>query len=259
VVSRKAFGRGALAGAVALALAACGGDDDAGDDASAAEDPLTALREASVKTMSTSFRVRLTLGQVQASGEVDPLGQSLTLVVSRRDANGSLTTQSVRVVGANAYQTLGAIHVRGISPSQYIQFTAPSNAFTTASMIHQVDPFDPAALKGVAFAFVQSRRAGDRFQGTIDLTKAMSSGGLLPENPLQAKSAPEAVRRVPFEASVADGYLTRLALSMPAIGAAPAFTGVGSFSDFNVKVKVELPESAQIADVTEDLRQILTR
>jgi hypothetical protein len=259
VVSRKAFGCGAFAGTVALALAGCGSDGDpAQDDAPTATDPLVALREASVKTMSTSFRIRLDLGQVRATGQVDPLGQSLTLDVSGRDAAGSPATQSVRVAGANAYQTLGAIHVRGIAPSQYIQFVAPSNAFTAASMIHQVDPFDPAALKGVAFAFVQARRDGDRFQGTIDLTKAASSGGLLPQNP-QPKGAPEAVRRVGFDASVTDGYLTRLALRMPAIGGTPAFTGVSSFSDFNVHVSVQLPESAQIAEDNEDLREILTQ
>jgi hypothetical protein len=245
---------------VAVLLAAgCGGDEK---PAAVVGDPLKELQAASVKSVSSSFHVTLSAPRVEAVGDVDPIGQQLTLdVTTRDDAGGAPVEQKIRVVGADAYLTLGKTRVRGIDPSKYIQFTAPSPAFTRASEVHLEDPYDPVGLKGLAFGYTTARRvSGGGLVGTLDLTKALygTSRGLLPSDPAQLKRAGSAVKKIPYDAVVANGYLTSLTVKMPAYGSSPAYEARNTFSKFDDPVKVERPESSEITDVTEELRQILT-
>jgi len=243
----------------ALVVAGCSGDEK---PAQGGTDPLTAVRAAAVKTLSTSFRVTLTVPRVEASGDVDPVAQELTLDITAQEADGSAIKQKVRVVGADAYLTLGKTYVPDIDPTKYIQFTAPSPAFTSASVVHLADPFDPAGLKGLAFAFTDARRAGEgSFAGTLDLTKAMpgTSRGLLPSEPEQLRAAGDVIKDIPFEAAVDDvGYLTSITVRMPAYGSVPAYPSTSTFANFDEHVKVQRPQAAEITDITEELRQILT-
>jgi hypothetical protein len=240
----------------ALILAGCGGDQK---PAAVGTDPLTEFRAAAVKTMSTSFHVTLSAPRLEASGDVDPIGQALALDIAAQQDDGSAVRQKVRVVGSDAYLTLGDIHVRDIDPTKYIQLVAPSPAFTSASMVHFADPFDPAGLKGLAFAFSGVRRtAGGSFAGTLDLSKALPgvSRGLLPAEPEQLRGAGGAIKGIPFEAAV-NGYLTSMTVRIPAYGSAPAYTSRSTFTSFDEHVKVERPQAAEITEVTEELRQIL--
>jgi hypothetical protein len=259
VVSRRTFARAVTAGVAALVVAGCSEDEK---PAEGDTDPLTELRAAAVKTLSTSFRVTLSVRQVQASGDVDPVAGQLTLDTTARQDDGTTVTQKVRVVGADAYLTLGRTTVPDVDPTKYIQFTAPSTAFAKASFVHLVDPFDPVGLKGLAFAFTDARRtAPGRLAGTLDLTKAMpgTSRGLLPSEPEELRAAGDAVKRIPFEVTVDDnGYLTAMTVRMPAYGSVPAYTSESTFTNFDEHLKVQRPEAAEITDVTEELRQLLT-
>jgi hypothetical protein len=259
VVSRRAFVLGATAGGAALVLAGCGGDEK---PAEAAADPLKQVQTAAVKTVSTSFHVTLSAPRVEVSGDVDPVGQALTLDITVQEGDGSPVRQKVRVVGAQGYVALGKTYVPDIDPTKYIQFTAPSPAFTSASLVHLADPFDPAGLKGLVFGFTGARRtAGGSFTGTLDLTKALygTSRGLLPADPEQLRGAGDVVTDIPFEAAVDDdGYLTSMTVRMPAYGSVPAYPSTSTFTKFDEHVKVEPPQAAEITEITEELRQILT-
>jgi len=243
----------------ALVVAGCGGGEK---PAEGSADPLTELRAAAVKTLSTSFRVTLSVPQVEASGDVDPVGQAMTLDIVAQEGDGSAIRQKVRVVGADAYLTLGKTYVRDIDPTKYIQFTAPTPAFASASVVNLADPFDPAGLKGLAFAFTDARRTGDGgFAGTLDLTKAMpgTSRGLLPAEPEQLQGAGDVIKDIPFEAAAdGEGFLTSITVRMPAYGTVPAYPSTSTFSNFDEPVKVKRPQAAEITEVTEELRQILT-
>lgn len=257
VVTRRAFVRGATAGVASLVVVGCGGDDK---PASGGKDPLTDVRSAAVKDLSTSFHVTLGAPRIEASGDVDPIGQAMTLDIAGTEDDGSTVRQKVRVVDSDAYLTLGRIRVRGVDPTKYIQLVAPSTAFTSASMIHFQDPFDPAGLKGLVFAFTGARRAAGGFTGTLDLTKGLPwiPRWLLPAEPEQVKDAGDAVRGIPFEAAVdGNGYLTSITVRMPAYGSAPAYSTRSTFSGFDEHLTVERPESAEITEVSEELRQIL--
>jgi len=258
VVRRRTFGRGAVAGVVALVVAGCGGDEK---PAEVGTDPLTQVRAAAVKTLSTSFRVTMSVPRVEVSGDVDPVGQAMTLDIDVQDDDGSTIRQKVRVIRADAYLTLGKTYVRGIDPAKYIQFTAPSTSFASASVLDLADPFDPAGLKGLAFAFTDARRAGaGSFAGTLDLTKAMpgTSRGLLPAEPEQLRGAGDVIKDIPFEAAVDDnGYLTSITVRMPAYGSVPAYPSTSTFANFDEHVKVQRPQAAEITDMTEELREFL--
>jgi hypothetical protein len=243
----------------AVVVAGCGGDEK---PAEGGRDPLTDLRAGAVKTLSTSFRVTLSVPRVEASGDVDPVGQALTLDITAQEDDGSAIRQKVRVVGPDAYLTLGKTYVRDIDPTKYIQFTAPTPDFASASLVHLADPFDPAGLKGLAFAFTSARRTADgSFTGVLDLTKAMpgTSRGLLPAEPEQLRGAGDVIKNIPFEAAVDDdGYLTSMTVRMPAYGSVPAYPSRSTFTNFDAPVKVERPQAAEITEVTEELRQFLT-
>ena len=254
-MSRRTF---VIAAGVAV-VAGCGGEEKPAEPGT---DPLNQVRAAAVKNLSTSFRVTMGVPRVDVAGDVDPVAQKLTLDVTAQEDDGSAIRQKIRVVGADAYLTLGKTYVRDIDPTKYIQFTAPSPAFTSASLVHLADPFDPAGLKGLAFAFTTARRTADgRFSGTLDLTKAALPGtshGLLPGEPEQLRGAGDAVKDIPFEAAVDDGYLTSLTIRMPAYGSVPAYPSRSTFAGFDDPVKVTRPQAAEITDITEELRQFLT-
>jgi hypothetical protein len=243
----------------ALVLAGCGEDEEpAGGDT----DPLTQVRAAVVQSLSTSFHVTLSAPGVEASGDVDPIGLALTLDITAHEADGTAVEQKVRVVGADAFVTLGKRLVPDVDPAKYIQFTAGTPAFASVSAVHLADAFDPAGLKGLAFAFTEARRTADGgFTGTLDLTKAMpgTSRGLLPAEPEQLRAAGGVVKDIPFEAAVDDGgYLTSMTVLMPAYGKVPAYASKTTLSKFDDPVTVERPQAAEITEVTEELRQILT-
>jgi hypothetical protein len=256
VVSRRTLVRGTAAGLAVLVAAACGGEEK---PAERGGDPLTDLRNAVVKNLTTSFHVTLSVPRAEAVGDVDPVALATTLDVDAEDDDGAPITQHVRVVGPDAYLTLGKTYVAGVDPDKYIQFTAPSRAFTTATLVHVEDPFDPAGLKGLAFTFTDARRTAGGFAGTLDATKALVSGAHLPIRPPELKAAGDVVKRVPYEATVDDrGYLTSLTVRMPAYGQVPAYPTRSTFSKFDEKLKVIPPQSSEITDVTEELRQVLT-
>ena len=256
VVSRRTF---VIAAGVAV-VAGCGGGEE--KPAEPGTDPLNQVRAAAVKNLSTSSRVTLSVPRVDVAGDVDPAAQRLTLDVTAQEDDGSTIRQKIRVVGADAYLTLGKTYVPDIDPTKYIQFTAPSTAFSSASIVHLGDPFDPAGLKGLAFAFSTARRTADgRFSGTLDLTKAALPGtsrGLLPAEPEQLRGAGDAIKEIPYEAAIDNGYLTSLTIRMPAYGTVPAYPSVSTFTGFDDPVKVTPPQAAEITDITEELRQILT-
>jgi hypothetical protein len=248
-----------IAAAGVAVVAGCGGEEKPAEPGT---DPLNEVRAAAVKNLSTSFRVTLSVPRVDVSGDVDPVAQQLTLDVTAEETDGSAIEQKIRVVGADAYLMLGKTYVPDVDPTKYIQFTAPSPAFTSASLVHLADPFDPAGLKGLAFGFTTARRtAGGRFAGTLDLTKAAFPGtsrGLLPAEPEQLRGAGDVIKDIPFEAAVDGGYLTSMTIRMPAYGTVPAYPSESTFTRFDEPVKVKRPQAAEITDITEELRQILT-
>jgi hypothetical protein len=248
--------RGVLAGVAGVGLAACGRDDAPPDRAA---DPLADLRAAAVKTLSTSFRLTMSAPRVRVAGDVDPVGQKMTLDVDVREADGTTVRQRIRLVGADAYLMLGRAPVADVDPTKYIQFTAPSTAFTNASALDLADPYDPAGIKTVGFAFTAARRTADgAFAGRLDLTKALptTSRGLLPADPV-ARRAGDVVTDIPYEATVAGGFLTSVTVRVPAIGPEPAYATTSRYADFDDPVDVTRPESSEITEASEALRELL--
>jgi hypothetical protein len=226
----------------------------------AGADPLTEVRAAAVKTASMPAHVTMSVPRVEVSGDADPSGRALALTIST-ELDGETSKQEVRVVGDDAYFTLGKTYLPGIDPTKYIQFAA--SAFASVSVVHLADPFDPAGVKGLAPAIVDAQRtANGAYAGKLDLTRAPAgtSRGLLPATAEQLQNAGDAIKDIPYEAALdGQGRLTSMIVKMPAYGSVPAYTSTVTFSAFEKPVHVARPSAAETTDVSDGIRRLLTK
>jgi hypothetical protein len=252
----KRFVLGVAAVGVAALVAGCTGGDE---PAAGGTDALSEIRAAAARTAGTTAHVTLSVPRVEVTGDVDPAGKAMALDVTTEDTDGSTTTSKIVVLDSDAYRTMGETYLRGLDPTMFIRF--PTDTFATASILHLADPFDPAGLKALSPALTSARRTDDGgFSGTLDLTKAPddASRGLLPHGPDQLAGAGDVVTDIPFEADVdGEGYLTSMTVRMPAYGQVPAYASTTTFADFGEPVAVQRPEASEIADVPDELRELL--
>nr|WP_221376210.1 hypothetical protein [Actinoplanes polyasparticus] len=240
-----------LAGLLALAVAGCDSGGDAAPETPAA-DPLAQVRAAAAKTAGAPARVTLSAPNVKVAGATDPGGKVLTLTATTK-ADGETTESQVRVVGDEAWMTLGKTYLPNLDPTKFIRF--PVSEFATASLVHLGDPFDPAGLKGLSAAMASATRTGEgAYTGLLDLTEASpgTSRGLLPATAEQLEGNGGVSQSVPFEASVdTEGHLTSLKVTLPTYASSAMFAGFGQ------AVEVAKPGAAEIVEVPDGVRRLL--
>ncbi|GAA2676867.1 hypothetical protein [Actinoplanes palleronii] len=243
---------GLLAGGLLVAAAGC----TAAEPAPA--DPLAQVRAAAAKTASAPARVTMSVPNVDVAGGTDPAGRALTLTVTT-DMDGEKVKEEVRVLGDQAYLMLGKSAWPGLD-KKFIAFSTAE--FATASMVHLGDPFDPTGAKGLTAAATSAQRTADgAYTGTIDLSAApgATSRGLVPATAEQLERAGDVLTAIPFEASVdGEGRLTALTLKLPAYGTVPAYDSMSRYSAFGEPVTVTAPAAAELAQVPDALRKLLT-
>lgn len=240
-----------LVGLLAL-VAGCETAGDASPEPPAGE-PLAQVRAAAAKTAGVPAHVTLSAPNVEVAGDTDPPGKALALTTTT-SADGEKTESKVRVVGDEAWMTIGKTALPNWDTTKFIQF--PAAEFASASLVHLGDPFDPAGLKGLSAAMTAAARTGEgAYTGKLDLTEAPAgvSRGLLPATAEQLQGNGGMSQSVPYEASVdAQGYLTSLTVTLP------TYASTARFSDFGTPVKIAKPGPAEVTDVPDALRRLLT-
>ncbi|WP_250030373.1 hypothetical protein [Paractinoplanes maris] len=236
----------------AVAVAGCDPGGDAKSEPPAAADPLAQVRAAAVKTAGAPSHVTLGASGVKVIGDVDPAGRALALTTTT-SVDGETTKALVRVVGDDAWMTLGKTYLPNLDPTKYIRF--PVSEFASASLVHLGDPFDPAGLKGLSAAMTAATRTAEgTYTGKLDLTEAPAgeSRGLLPATAEQLEGTGGVIQSVPYEASVdGQGYLTSLTVTLP------TYASTAEFSGFGQAVKVAQPAAAEVAEVPDSMRRLL--
>ncbi|GGO19094.1 hypothetical protein [Micromonospora parathelypteridis] len=239
-----------LVGLLAL-LAGCDSGGNAVPEPAPA-DPLAQVRAAAAKTAKGSAHVTLSVPNVEVVGDTDPAGKALTLTVTT-GTGGETVDSKVRVVGDDAWMTLGSTYLPNLDPTKFIWF--PTSEFATASLVHLGDTFDPAGIKGFSAAMTAATRTGEgTYTGTLDFTVAPAkvSRGLLPATAEQLEHHGGVSQSVPYEASVdAQGYLIALTVTLP------TFASTARFSDFGKHVKIDKPSAAEVTEVPDGLRRLL--
>ncbi|MEH1167337.1 hypothetical protein V6V47_18320 [Micromonospora sp. CPCC 205539] len=216
-------------------------------------DALAQVRAAAAKTAGVPAHVTLSVPNVEVAGDTDPVGKALTLTVTTT-ADGKAVESKVRVVGDDAWRTLGSTYLPNIDPTKFIWF--PTSDFATASLLHLGDTFDPAGIKGLSAAMTGATRTGEgTYTGKLDFTVAPAgvSRGLLPATAEQLEHHGGVSQSVPYEAAVdAQGYLTSLTVTLP------TFASTATFSDFGKPAKIEKPGAAEVVEVPDGLRRLLS-
>lgn len=238
---------------VAVLALAAGCDSGGGASSEApAGDPLTQVRAAAAKTAGVPAHVTLSAPNVEVDGDTDPAAKVLALTATTK-ADGETTESKIRVVGADAWMTLGKTYLPNLDPTKFIPF--PTSEFATASLVHLGDPFDPAGLKGLSAAMTSATSTGEgAFTGKLDLAEAPAgvSRGLLPATTEQLEGNGGTAQSVPYEASVdAEGYLTSLTVTLP------TYASTAEFAGFGQAVKVDKPAATEVADVPDGIRSLL--
>jgi hypothetical protein len=106
-------------------------------------------------------------------------------------------------------------------------------------------------VKGVGTAELISPT---EIKGTLDITKSMPSS--VSEADLAAAGA--LAKNVPFTATLdAQGRLSRMVISMPALGQSKAGEIVTTYSDFGTVAKVEKPAASDVVEAPAELYQML--
>ena len=241
-----------LVGLLALAAGCDSGGDAAPEPAPPpAADPLSQVRAAAAKTAGVPAHVTLSAPNVEVAGDTDPPGKALTLTATT-SVDGETIASKIRVVGDDAWMTLGKTYLRKLDPTKFIKFS--TSEFATASLVHLGDPFDPAGLKGFSAAMTSATRTGDAYTGNLDLAEAPAgvSRGLLPATAEQLQGNGGSSQSVPYEASVdAQGYLTSLKVTVPTYASTAEFTELGR------PVKIAKPSAAEIIEVPDGVRKLL--
>lgn len=254
---RRKLVAAAIAATVLGGLAGCDPDEKPDNDGG---DALTRVRAAAAKTADGTAHVTMSVPNVDVAGDTDPAGRALALRITT-GTGGDKVEQQVRVLGDKAFYTLGKTYLPGIDPAKFIAFDAAG--FATTSLVHLADPFDPAGLKGLGPAIVDAQATeSGTYTGKLDLTAAPAgtSRGLLPATPEQLEGAGEKIKTISYVAAVdGDGRLTSLTVMMPAYGRVPAYTSTSRFSDLGKPVSVAEPGPAEIAEVPDAVRKLLTR
>ncbi|MCF0093761.1 hypothetical protein [Micromonospora sp. MH99] len=217
-------------------------------------DPLAQVRAAAAKTAGVPAHVTLSAPNVEVAGDTDPAGRALTLSVTT-GTGGEAVESRVRVVGDDAWMTLGSTYMPNLDPTKFIWF--PTAEFASASVVHLGDAFDPAGIRGFAAAMTAATRTGEgTYSGKLDFGVAPAgvSRGLLPAKAESLERHGGVSQSVPYEASVdAHGYLTSLTVSLP------TFATTATFSDFAKPVTIGKPSDAEIIEVPDALRRLMSR
>ncbi|MEV4764541.1 hypothetical protein AB0J89_18155 [Micromonospora chokoriensis] len=222
--------------------------------APAPADPLAQVRAAAAKTAGVPAHLTLSVPNVEVAGDTDPVGRTLALTVTT--GTGSETIESkVRVVGDDAWMTLGKTYLPNLDPTKFIWF--PTSDFAAASLLHLGDTFDPAGIKGLSAAMTTATRTGEGvYAGKLDFTVASPgvSRGLLPVTAEQLERHGGLSQSVPYEASVdPQGYLTALTVTLP------TFASTARFSAFAKPVATGKPGATEVVEVPDALRRLLSR
>ncbi|WP_249997735.1 hypothetical protein [Actinoplanes sp. M2I2] len=246
--------RAILVSLLALAAAGCDSSSDPSGQTAAppAGDPLAQVRAAAVKTAGVPAHVSLTSPGVEVAGDTDPAGKGLALTATT-SADGETTESRIRVVGDDAWMTLGKTYLPNLDPAKFIRF--PASEFARASLVHLGDPFDPAGLKGLSATMTAATRTAEgAYTGRLDLTEAPArvSRGLLPATAEQLRGNGGLSQSVPYKASVdAQGYLTSLTVTLP------TYAETAEFSDLGKPVTIARPGAAEVIEVPDGIRKLL--
>src|SRR5689334_18076936 len=112
--------RGRLLAGVAAAgmLAGCG---PAAEETGTGGDALAEVRAAAATTGASSSHVALSVPNVEVDGDTDPAAKVLALAITA-GAGDDRIGQKIRVIGDDAYYSLGKTAMPGIDPAKYIRF-----------------------------------------------------------------------------------------------------------------------------------------
>jgi hypothetical protein len=241
---RSAIAGLAVAAFFALATAACNTATEqtpgttTPTSAAPAADPKDALIASAQQLKTTSFKAKGTLSIGTADAAVDPTAKAATSkTVIAIPGGGPSITQEQIIIGTDSYVKLAIKNFPQAPPLPSGWMKLDVSKIKDPADYTLADT-DPARLQSELFKGLSTvNRSGDKFTGTLDLTKGVKSG-IVDEEEVTALK--EKANAVPFEATVdGQGRLTSFKILVPN-GDPWSVT----YSDYGAPVAVTKPASS---------------
>ncbi|HEX5741577.1 MAG TPA: hypothetical protein VFY17_08515 [Pilimelia sp.] len=240
-IERRAVVAAVLAGAVAAGTAGCGGDSG-GQAAGRARTPQESLR-AAAPGADVAFRYTVADADSTVEGVSAPAARSGYLRVVPRPARGEKLTVTMSFLSADQ-----RLWTRIALSEKVPGFTLPTSwmrvdrSKVTRTELLSGFAGDPTGATALLGHTADVTGGAGRYAGTVDVT-AVPEVAVAPAATVAALGARAAA--LPFTAEVDDAHrLTRLEISVPAAGRAPAYRRVATFADYGSATVPEPPAAA---------------
>ncbi|GGM58408.1 hypothetical protein ACFFX1_51375 [Dactylosporangium sucinum] len=219
-----------------LALAGCsfGADPDRPKASPAASASPTGLAAGLSAFGMGSYRFSVTANEGKYQGAIDPVADLLDASVAVTSDGASLKIDTVSVGGV-AYTRLTGLPMPGFDGNTWYKVDRARMTRPGALGISAIE--DPTGVQALVAATHDVRRDGDRYSGTVDMTRVAAWG---PVNIARVLQLGEAAKAVPFEATLdGQGRLVTMKVNIP------DNTVQATYSDFGARVSVTAPTGAE--------------